>query len=391
MRFDALRPQRLAAPVTVYIEQFSAHPLERDAAELYAAPDGYLDADGKFSSERKSSTNVPVYEVVLNPEDGLYPLPYVARQADGSAWEEDGAAPLASADRCRQPFYPDGSRVFEEIDRLGLSEAGVGNMLSSRADFDFYRAAPGGGYKKGLPGAARTDAGEGDIPPEHLGVDFFPYRPMRLLRQAQRGRLAVATNMVQSALDSGTYAGAIWVEGSPSVEESAYWLSLLIDTRLPISCNASQRAHGTLANDGDHNLVDSVEYIVSRAWADPDGSDRVGVVMCQEGQIFAAPRGPESRRTSGRLHRSRRTRRHPGPRRRAVSSHPHAPDVRSRAAPHRRLGRECSAAADQRVRCHTEWGRARAGVSPDQRCQRRSAACGDSQRQYRQGGRAVQQ
>ena len=32
---DALRPQRLAAPVTVYVEQFSAHPLERDAADLY--------------------------------------------------------------------------------------------------------------------------------------------------------------------------------------------------------------------------------------------------------------------------------------------------------------------------------------------------------------------
>ena len=43
MRFDALRPQRLAAPVTLYIEQFSAHPLERDAARLYAPPDGYLD------------------------------------------------------------------------------------------------------------------------------------------------------------------------------------------------------------------------------------------------------------------------------------------------------------------------------------------------------------
>ena len=28
-RFDVLRPQRLAAPVTVYVEQFSAHPLER--------------------------------------------------------------------------------------------------------------------------------------------------------------------------------------------------------------------------------------------------------------------------------------------------------------------------------------------------------------------------
>src|SRR5262245_7587801 len=32
-RFDVLRPQRLAAPATVYVEQFSAHPLERDAAE----------------------------------------------------------------------------------------------------------------------------------------------------------------------------------------------------------------------------------------------------------------------------------------------------------------------------------------------------------------------
>ena len=94
--------------------------------------------------------------------------------------------------------------------------------------------------------------------------------------------------MVQSALDSGTYAGAIWIEGSPSVEESAYWLSLLIDTRVPISCNASQRPHGALSNDGDHNLVDSVEYLVSRAWADQDGGDRVGVVMCQDGQIFAA-------------------------------------------------------------------------------------------------------
>jgi len=94
--------------------------------------------------------------------------------------------------------------------------------------------------------------------------------------------------MVQRVLDSGTYAGAIWIEGSPSVEESAYWLSLLIDTHVPISCNASQRPHGALSNDGDHNIVDSVEYIVSGAWADLDGNDRVGAVMCQDGQIFAA-------------------------------------------------------------------------------------------------------
>lgn len=288
MRFDVLRAQRLATPVTVYVEQFSAHPLERDAAELYAPPDGYVDAQGAFHKDRQSPSDVPVYKVVLKPEDGLYPLPYMGRQANGAAWEDDGPADFAAPEQCRQPFYPDASRIVEEIDRLGVGDAGVGNLLSSRADFDFFRSAPPGGYTKGLAAAERTDVGDGDIPPERLGTDFFPYRPFWLLRQAQRQRLALITNLVQRALDSGAYSGAVWLEGSPSVEESAYWLSLLIDTHLPISCNASQRPHGALANDGDHNIVDSVEYIVSRVWADADGRDRVGVVMCQDGQIFAA-------------------------------------------------------------------------------------------------------
>src|SRR5215204_5903759 len=59
-RFDVLRPQRLAAPVTVYVEQFSAHPLERDAAELYAPPDGFLDAQGVFHRERQDPGDIPV-------------------------------------------------------------------------------------------------------------------------------------------------------------------------------------------------------------------------------------------------------------------------------------------------------------------------------------------
>src|SRR5579883_3594396 len=112
-RFDVLRPQRLAAPVTVYIEQFSAHPLERDAAELYAPPDGYLDAAGVFHRERQGPDDVPVYEVTLRPEDGLYPLPYMARQASGAPWDDDCADPGAPPELARQPFYPDRSRVFE--------------------------------------------------------------------------------------------------------------------------------------------------------------------------------------------------------------------------------------------------------------------------------------
>src|SRR3954471_14761433 len=93
LRFDLLRTQRLAAPVTVYVEQFSAHPLERDAAELYAPPDGYLDAAGRFHKERQGPADRPVYEVTLRPEDGPYPLPYMARQANGQAWDDDCAFP----------------------------------------------------------------------------------------------------------------------------------------------------------------------------------------------------------------------------------------------------------------------------------------------------------
>ncbi len=46
------------------------------------------------------------------------------------------------------PFFPDGSRLFEEIDRLGISDEGVGCLLTAKADFDFYRALPSGGYDR---------------------------------------------------------------------------------------------------------------------------------------------------------------------------------------------------------------------------------------------------
>ena len=287
-RFDVLRPQRLAAPVTVYIEQFSAHPLERDAVELYAPPDGYIGPDRVFRKERQGPDDIPVYEVTLGPEDGLYPLPYMARQANGQPWEDDFAYPLAPEYLCRQPYYPDASRIFEEIDRLGIGHHGTGNLLSSKADFDFYRPAPSGGYKKGLPEAERTDVGEGDISPEVLGKDFFIYRPGYLRRSPTMSNLANLTNTVQKAMKSGNYSGAIWLEGSPNVEETTYWLNLLIDTTVPIVGNASQRPHGSIGNDGDLNIIHSVEYIASRVWADEDGRDKVGAVTVQEKQIFTA-------------------------------------------------------------------------------------------------------
>src|ERR1700737_308878 len=61
-RFDVLRPQRLAAPAIVYVEQFSAHPLEADAAELYGPPDGILDPKGVFRKEQRGREHTPVFE-----------------------------------------------------------------------------------------------------------------------------------------------------------------------------------------------------------------------------------------------------------------------------------------------------------------------------------------
>jgi hypothetical protein len=287
-RYDVLRPQRLAAPVTVYVEQFSAHPLEADAAELYGPPDGFLGSDGLIHDTRQHVRDKPVYRIELRPEDGLYPLPYMARQADGSAWEDDCAYPGAPAEKSRQPYYPDGSRIFEEIDRLCIDEHGMGNIVSSMADMDFFRVVPSSGYTKGLPADQRTDVGDDDIPPEKLGQDFFVYRPVHLSVSPPRPALARIANEVQAVLDSGEYLGAIWTQGSPRIEETLYWLNLVIDSPLPVIGNAAQRPHGEISNDGPKNLVDSVDYLTSRVWQDDQGRNRAGMVVIQEQQIFAA-------------------------------------------------------------------------------------------------------
>jgi len=284
--FDALRAQKLAAPVKVYVEQFSAHPLEADAEELYGPPDGYLSPDGRFSPPRQAGTDTPVYEIELHPDDGLYPLPYMAVQADGSAWEEEATQP--GSPQSRQGFYPDGSRSFEEIDRFSIGADGTVNLIGERADVEFYRVAPPGGFCKGLSAARRADVGDGDTEPEVMGQTCFAYKPYHLAKSPPRPMLAKITNDVQAILSSGRYDGAIWTQGSPQVEETAYWFNLLIDTDLPIACNAAQRPQGQISNDGPANIVDSVTYIESGIWKSDSGKNRCGTVVIQEQQFFAA-------------------------------------------------------------------------------------------------------
>ncbi|GLK16183.1 asparaginase domain-containing protein [Herbiconiux flava] len=284
---ESLRAQQLAAPVTAYVKAFSAHPLEKDAQELYGPVDGWLDpASGEFSADARDGWT-PVYEVTLDPAKGPFPLPYAATQANGEPWD----GPFDDNGTARQLFYPDASRIVAEIDRFGLDGYGGNNLMSGVADFDFVRAAPSGGYTKGQPAAERTDSAllgseHGDLPPEVLGEDFFPYMPMR--QEPALPTLAALTNIVYDTLTNGDYDGAIWLEGSPTTEETVYWLNLVIPTRRPLIGNCSQYGHGVFGNDGDHNLVQSVNYIASGVWADEQGDDRVGAVMIQNGQVFTS-------------------------------------------------------------------------------------------------------
>lgn len=254
-RYDHLVAQSLYEAVTVKIKKYSAHPLEEDAAAVYHQ-------DGK-----------DYYEVELRPEDGPYPLPYLGRRGDGSA----SGAPFEESDLLdpsiqyggRQFFYPDASRIFADIDRTisGRDEEGGGNILDLKADYDFIRALPPGGF---------TQQGE------KSGINYFPYKPFAIGKFPRYRDLARVTNVVQSTLASGAYAGGIWFEGSPTVEETTYWLSLLIDTNLTIAGIAAQRPHGQLSNDGDRNIVDAVDFVLSGHGLG------LGAVGVQDERIYAA-------------------------------------------------------------------------------------------------------
>src|SRR5438093_1041554 len=221
------------------------------------------------------------------------PKPRIAHLAGSNATIQN-SPPLVTSNKAREQYGlplvtgPDGAPLREELARLGIGEKGIGNLISGRAEIDCYRVVPSSGYTKGLAAKLRADVGEGDIAAEVRGRDFFPYRPYHLGAAPPRPALARIANAVQRVLAPGNYAGAVWTQGSPRIEETVYWLNLLIDTALPICGNASQRPHGQLSNDGDKNIVDSVDYILSRVWADEGGRNRAGVVLLQDQQVFAA-------------------------------------------------------------------------------------------------------
>lgn len=268
---DPLHFQRLAAPVTVYIDAHSTHPLEADASAQYAPPDGFLDAANTFSRQRRSPEDRPVYVATLLPEDGLYPLPYMARRADGGAWERH--SPASGPDgSVRHTFWPDAQRLVEEIER---SAPHLNGNLRARARFAFHRAAPSAGSVAEQPGR-----------------DYFPYGYHEHF--PPRALLAAITRVVQQALDAPEVRGLVWLEGSPRIAETLYWLQLVIDTDRPIVGAAAQRPNHRLGADGAQQFVDAVDYVLSNAWADESGRNRAGAVLVSDQRLLAAREAAKS-------------------------------------------------------------------------------------------------
>ncbi|MGH3697417.1 MAG: asparaginase domain-containing protein [Pseudonocardiaceae bacterium] len=112
--------------------------------------------------------------------------------------------------------------------------------------------------------------------------------PYHLQSEPGLTNLAQATNQVQAVLATGEYAGVQWLEGSPTVDETLYWLGLIVDTMVPLIGHAAQRRHQSLSADGDRNVVDGVKYIASGVALNERGEDRVGACVVVDELVYTA-------------------------------------------------------------------------------------------------------
>ena len=72
---------------------------------------------------------------------------------------------------------------------------------------------------------------------------------------------------VQHAADDPDVAAVLITHGTFSLEETAFYLHLVVRSEKPIVVTCSQRRHGDLGNDGDRNFVDAIRVAACEAAA----------------------------------------------------------------------------------------------------------------------------
>src|SRR5262249_4182838 len=92
-------------------------------------------------------------------------------------------------------------------------------------------------------------------------------------------KIAVRMNEV---LRSAEIDGAVFIQGTNPLEETAYFLSLTVHSDKPIVVTGAQRPYTALSTDGPMNLFDSVRVACARE------TRGKGVVVAFNGEINAA-------------------------------------------------------------------------------------------------------
>jgi len=87
---------------------------------------------------------------------------------------------------------------------------------------------------------------------------------------------------IEDFLQSPDVDGMVLIQGTNSMEETAYFLNLTVHTRKPIVITGAQRPYTALSTDGPVNLLDAI-----RVASDSETRGR-GVVVVTNGEINAA-------------------------------------------------------------------------------------------------------
>lgn len=172
------------------------------------------------------------------------------------------------------------------LPRIVLLQTGgtIDHVGRDRLDLAFYTDSP-----------ARVEGGLLSRIPEVRSLADVEERPMRLRGQAlTTADWIVLGRAVQSAATEEGVAGVVITRGTNTLEETAYFLDLVIKTDKPVVMTAAMRPASALSGDGDLNLLNAI-----RVAASPDAVGK-GVLVLMNDAILAAREAVKT--STSRLH-----------------------------------------------------------------------------------------
>ncbi|WP_026673013.1 asparaginase [Alkalihalobacterium bogoriense] len=89
-------------------------------------------------------------------------------------------------------------------------------------------------------------------------------------------------NRIQTRINSENFDGVVVTHGTDTLEETAYFLDLLMNQHIPVVVTGAMRSSNELGSDGPHNLISAVRTVVS-----PEASDK-GVLVVLNDEIHTA-------------------------------------------------------------------------------------------------------